>query len=453
MIKTTKNFNQERNFQGQRVGMVNLGCARNLVDSQTILGKMRRSGHRVVDINEADIAIVNTCGFIAQAKQESIDTIVELLELKKQGKLKKVIVAGCLAQRYSEELRTEFKDIDAIIGAQKLDRDIIPEQVTLTPRHFAYVKICESCYNRCSFCIIPKIKGKFVSRTMESIAQEIQKLDAQGVKEINLIGQDITAYGMDLYHEYSLAKLLKKVIPLTKNIQWIRLLYAFPAHVTDELIEVIASEEKICKYIDMPLQHISDHLLSSMNRGISTQGTIDLVEKMRHKIPQGSLRTTFIVGMPGETDQDFSELKSFIEKVRFEKLGVFVYSREEGTAAYDMPGQVAEKIKKNRLDELMQIQQGISKDVQENFLGQTLKVLIEEPVENPVILSAAKDLRDPSATPQDDKSFTYLGRSEFDAPDVDGVVYVHSSRELAAGDFVNVKITETYEYDCAGHLV
>ncbi len=431
--KTTDDFHSERLKQGQKVGLVNLGCARNLVDSQTLLSNLKRNGHRIVDLEHSEVAIVNTCSFIDEAKQESIDTIIDLLELKRQGKLKKVIVAGCLAQRYHKELAEEFKDIDAIIGAQKLNRDDIPSDVSLTPKHFAYVKISESCYNKCSFCIIPKLKGKFVSRTFESILEEVQRLDAQGVVEINLIGQDITAYGMDLYRELSLAKLLKKIVAVTQNIQWIRLLYAFPAHVTDELIEVMATEPKICKYIDVPLQHISDHLLESMNRNITRQGTIDLMNKFKASMPTGSLRTTFIVGLPGETDQDFQELKDFVRDTRFEKMGTFVYSKEEQTPAYSMPNHVPDKIKKQRRDELMNLQQEISEEIQQGYVGRTLKVLIDEPQAN------EEDM--------------YIGRSEYDAPDVDGVVYVHSAQKLQPGDFVDVKILDSYEYDLTGDAI
>lgn len=430
MIKTTKDFHKERRSQGQKVGVINLGCARNLVDSQTLLGNLKRQGHHIVGLEDSEIAIVNTCGFIDAAKKESIDTIVELLELKKQGKLKKVIVAGCLAQRYSKELSEEFKDIDAIIGAQKLDREAIPDQVSLTPKHFAYVKICESCYNRCSFCIIPHIKGKFVSRTIESILEEIRQLDAKGVREINLIGQDITAYGMDIFHKMSLARLLKEIVKVTKNIQWIRLLYAFPAHVTDELIDVIAFEDKICKYIDMPLQHISDNLLTSMNRNIATQGTKQLIHKLRTKVGEGSLRTTFIVGLPGETDENFRELETFVKQSRFEKMGVFIYSREEGTGAYDMSGQVLDPVKKKRMNRLMEVQKDISKSIQESFVGRTLLVMIDEKEKS--------------------ENSVYLGRTQYDAPEVDGVVFVHTDKKLNPGDFVNVKITDALEYDLVG---
>ncbi len=430
--KTTGDFIQERKHDGKRVSLINLGCARNTVDSQVMLGNLKRQGHKIVDLQHSDIAIVNTCAFVEDAKKESIDMIVDLLEMKKQGKLKKVIVAGCLAERYSKELAQEFKDIDAIIGVQKLDQKKVVDQVSLTPKHFAYIKICESCYNRCSFCIIPKIKGKFVSRTIESVLEEVKRLDAQGVKEINIIGQDITAYGMDLYHELSLAKLLREMVKVTKNIEWIRLLYAFPAHVTQELIDTIAQEPKICKYIDMPLQHVSDHILKEQNRGITTQGTLDLINNIRKAMPQSSIRTTFIVGLPGETDKDSDELLKFIEDYRFEKVGVFIYSKEEGTAAFAMENHVSDATKKKRMNTLMQLQQGISQEIQQSHIGKTLKVLIDEKQEN--------------------EENVYLGRSEHDAPDVDGVVFVHSQEPLKAGDFVQVKITDAYEYDLVGEV-
>ena len=277
---------------------------------------------------------------------------------------------------------------------------------------------------------ISKIKGKFTSRTIESVLKEVKQLDKRGVKEIHIIGQDITAYGMDIYRQMSLAKLLKEIAVVTKNIQWIRLLYTFPAHVTDELIDVIAREDKICNYIDMPIQHISDHLLARMNRSITTQETYDLIKKIKTRIPKGSIRTTFIVGMPGETEADFNELVQFVREIQFERVGVFVYSQEEGTPAFDMPDQVPELIKKKRLNTLMAAQQEISKNAQQKFIGQTLKVLIDEQ--------------------QEGEQGVYLGRSEFDAPEVDGVVYVHSKERMNPGEFVTVKITDAYEYDLVG---
>ena len=433
VIRTTKDLQAQRVSYGQKVGVINLGCARNLVDSQTILGRLKKNGHRIVDIEHADIAIVNTCSFIEDARKESIDTILDLIELKKQGKIKKVIVAGCLAQRYGKDLVKELKGVDAFVGTPSLNRDEMPDQHLLTPKHFAYVKICESCFNACSFCAIPKIKGKFVSRTIESVVKEVQGLDAKGVKEINIIGQDITAYGMDIYRQKSLAKLLKHITVGLKNIQWVRLLYAFPAHVTDELIEVMALEPRITPYIDIPLQHISDPLLKSMNRNITTQGTKDLIAKMRDRIKNGFIRTTFIVGMPGETEENFKELMDYVRDARFERVGVFVYSKEEDTPAHDMPGQVPAQTKRRRMNELMQLQQGISKEIQQTFVGRTLKVLIEEK--------------------QDGAKDSYLGRSIYDAPEVDGCVYVHSAKMLKPGDFVDVKITDAYEYDLAGEAL
>jgi len=429
-VKTTADFQKERLSAGQKVGVINLGCARNLVDAQMMLGRLKKNGHRIVDVDQAQTVIVNTCSFIEEARKESIDTILDLIELKKEGKIKKVIVAGCLAQRYGKDLAKEFPGVDAFVGTPTLNRDEMPQQMQLTPKHFAYVKICESCFNACSFCAIPKIKGKFISRTIESIVKEVKELDAQGVKEINIIGQDITAYGMDVYRQKSLARLLKELVKVIKNVEWIRLLYAFPSHVTDELIEVIAHEPKICKYIDMPLQHISDHILLEQNRNITTQQTEDLITKIRRAMPQGFVRTTFITGLPGETDEDFEQLRNFVKDFRFERVGVFVYSKEEGTLAEKMSGQVPEKTKKVRLDTLMQDQQGISSQIQQSFVGRSLKVLIEEK--------------------EKDSEETYIGRSEYDAPDVDGVVYVRSKKALKAGDFVQVMITDAYEYDLAG---
>ena len=434
MIRSTKDFVQERVAQGRKVGVINLGCARNLVDSQTILGNLKRQGHRITtDVAGADTVVVNTCAFIEEAKKESIDTILDLIELKKQGKLKRIVVAGCLAQRYSKELAEEFKEVDAILGVQKLDRENIPTQVFLTPRHFAYVKICESCYNRCSFCIIPSIKGKFVSRSIESVVREVKGLDAQGVREINIIGQDITAYGMDIYKEKALDRLLREIVAVTQNIRWVRLLYAFPAHVTDELIDTIAREEKICKYIDIPLQHISDNLLQSMNRGITTRQTIDLINQIRAKILGAHIRTSFIVGLPGETEENFQKLMDFVRDTSFERVGAFVYSREEGTAAYAMSEQVPDTIKRKRLNALMALQQKISRDVQKSKIGRKLDVLIDEA--------------------QQGEEGIYLGRTQYDAHEVDGVAYVHSTRKLSPGDIVPVEITDSYEYDLVGNAL
>ena len=429
-MKTTRDFQTERLHAGQKVGVINLGCARNLTDAQMILGRLKKNGHRIVEAKQAQVIIVNTCSFIEDARKESVDTILDLIDLKKKGKIQKIIVAGCLAQRYGKELAAQFKDVDAFVGTPTLNRDADPAGVQLTPRHFAYVKICESCFNACSFCAIPKIKGRFISRTVESVLQEVARLDAAGVKEINLIGQDITAYGLDIYRTRSLARLLKEIARSVKNIRWIRLLYAFPAHVTDELIEVMAGEDKICKYIDMPLQHISDHILAEQNRHITRRQTLDLVAKIRSVMPKAFVRTTYIVGLPGETDKDFEELRAFNQQMRFERVGVFIYSKEEGTAAHDMPGHVPARVKRERMDILMRDQQAISREIQKGFVGRRLNALIDEKEKG------SKDI--------------YIGRSEYDAPDVDGVVYVRSKDPLKQGDMVEVDITDAYEYDLAG---
>jgi ribosomal protein S12 methylthiotransferase len=433
-VKTTQDFQKERLSAGQKVGVINLGCVRNLVDAQMMLGRLKKNGHRIVDAKEAQTVIVNTCSFIEEARKESIDTILDLIELKRKGKIKKVIVAGCLAQRYGRDLAKEFSAVDAFVGTPTLNRQETPTQLQLTPQHFAYVKICESCFNVCSFCAIPNIKGKFISRTIESIVKEVRGLDARGVKEINIIGQDITAYGMDIYRQKSLARLLKELVGAIKNIEWIRLLYAFPSHVTDDLIDLMTREPKICKYIDMPLQHISDHILLEQNRNITARQTVELIQKIRKAMPQGFLRTTFITGLPGETQEDFEQLRAFVRDFRFERAGVFVYSKEEGTPAARMKGQVPEKTKKARMDTLMRDQQIISKEIQQSLVGRTLKVLIEEEEKES----------------KDDNGKTYIGRSEYDAPDVDGVVYVRSKAPLKAGNFARVRITDAYEYDLTG---
>ncbi len=428
------------NKKNSKISVVTLGCARNLVDSQKILGHIKHKGGEISELEDADIAILNTCAFIEDAKQESIDAILELIELKKQKKIKKIIIAGCLAERYSQELIKEFKEIDAVIGAQKIKKDELPDKISLTLSHYVYLKICESCYNNCSFCVIPSIKGKFASRSVESIIQEVKVMDKKRIKEINIIGQDITAYGMDLYRKKSLAKLLKDICAQTKSIEWIRLLYTFPSHITDELMRVIAQQDQICKYVDVPFQHISTKILRNMNRKITKEETYALIEKMRKRIPDCYLRTALIVGLPGETDRDFNQLLKFVRDVKFEKLGVFMYSHEEGVPAYSMPNQVPQAIKEERYNIIMEAQRQISKSVQARFIDQTIKVLIDQRHET--------------------EKNVYIGRTEFDAPEVDGVVYVHVPQQavakkpkIKAGDFVRVQITHTSEYDLIGDVV
>ena len=453
---TRQDYHKKRISADRKVGVINLGCARNLVDAQLMLGNLKKNGQRIVGINEAQTVIVNTCSFIEDARKESIDTILDLIEQKKRGQIKKVIVAGCLAQRYGKNLAREFPEVDAFVGTPTLNREELPSPVQLSLKHFAYVKICEGCFNACAFCAIPQIKGKLTSRRIESVVKEVSLLDAQGVKEINIIGQDITAFGMDIYHRTSLARLLKELVVVCKNIEWIRLLYTFPSHVSDELLEVIAQEPKICKYIDVPLQHISDHILQEQNRHITTAQTRALIQKIRKVTPRAFLRTSFITGLPGETQDDFEQLRLFMKDSRFERVGVFVYSKEEGTPAAKMKGQVSSKIKKARRDILMQDQQVISREIQQSLVGRKLKVLIEkEEKKGPHTLLSkssvgAELVSARSIGRTQGPPLCYIGRSEYDAPDVDGAVYVHSKLPLKSGDFVEALITDAYEYDLAG---
>ena len=448
-----------------KISILSLGCARNLVDSEVMLGILKKSGCDIVDIaGGADIAIINTCSFIDEAKKESIDIILDVIGLKNEGKIKKILIAGCLPQRYGKILKDEFKEIDGFIGVDGFEKLpavikaltkekrralIIPPKpeflyddraprIRLTPEHYAYLKISEGCSHKCSFCVIPCVRGRHRSRKMDSVLREASALIKSGVKEINLIGQDTTLYGMDLYKRPALAELLKKLANL-KGAKWIRLLYTHPAHFTDELIDVIGDEPAICKYIDLPIQHISDKILKKMNRGTSKQSILELLHKIRKNIPGVAIRTSIIVGFPGETEKEFAELLDFIKKEKFERLGAFTYSREEGTAAYKFGGQIPEKEKKARWDEIMKVQQDVSRENNRELMGKVLDVIIDE-----------KDESDPNL---------YLGRSYMDAPEVDGIVYVktskikHQKSKLKVGEFARVKIIDTYEYDLVGNAL
>jgi ribosomal protein S12 methylthiotransferase len=411
-----------------KVGILSLGCPRNLVDSEALLGRLNLKGHPIVDIDKADIALINTCAFIEEAKRESIEAILDLIELKKEGRLKKVIVHGCLYERYKDALRKELPEVDAFIG--KISLKSISNRFPITPGHFAYLKICEGCVNSCSFCVIPKIKGKFISLSAGSILKSVENFSRDKISELNIIGQDITGYGVDLGGKEGLASLLRKVVKTAKNIHWIRLLYLNPARITDELLDVIKDEPKICKYIDLPIQHINNSILRSMNRRVTRKDIEKIIAKARKAIPGVALRTSIIVGFPGETEKQFKELLDFIREINFERLGAFSYSREEGTPAYDFKGQVPDKIKSKRLDLIMSAQQDISAALNHNLKGKTLEILIDE-----------------------EDNGSYLGRTQSDAPEVDGLVYVKSSRALKAGDFVKVKINDTLEYDLVGEVV
>jgi len=438
-----------------KVGIISLGCSRNLVDSEAILTLLNEGGHEIVEIEDAEVAIANTCSFIEGAKAESIDTIMELAQLKKEGKLKKIVVAGCLAQRYKKELAKELVEVDGFIGAGNLEdiKEVINKtlggkkayqvpdsqesqynyktpKIFLTPPHYRYLKIQEGCGNRCSFCVIPQIKGPLRSRPMESVLKEISSLSPE-VKEINIIGQDTTLYGRDLYKEVKLSLLIERIAKLNK-INWIRLLYTHPAHISERLIKVIRDYSSVCKYIDLPLQHISDRILRAMNRSTKKKDIISLIDKLRKEIPELAIRTTLVVGFPGEKEEHFEELVEFIKKTKFERLGVFTYSREKDTPAFSLPNQVPESVKLERYNHLMKIQQDISLDVNKSFLGKKLNILIDEKVDN--------------------KPGWFLGRTQYDAPEVDGQVWIKANK-LKTGQFAQVRITDTLEYDLVGSLI
>ena len=413
------------------VGIVSLGCPRNLVDSEFIISRLKAKGYLIVDSEKADTVIVNTCSFIKEAKEESIDVILDLIELKQKGKIKKIIVHGCLVQRYKQELQKHLKHIDAFVG--RLDiQGLEKRSLLLKSKHFAYVKLSEGCGNVCSYCAIPGIKGPLKSRDKESILKEIHWLEKNHVQEINLVGQDISLYGRDIYGRPQLADLIKSILENCK-IPWVRLLYLNPAHITDELIDIIASEKRICKYLDLPIQHINDRILKLMNRTVSRSQIVSLIKKVRKRIPGVFIRTAIIVGFPSETETEFKELLNFMKRIKFERLGAFIYSREENTKAYSFRGQVHNKVKQKRFDEVMVTQQDIARRVNKALLGKNKLVLVDE-----------KDSQ---------RDNIYLARTEYDAPEVDGIVYIKTDKDIKPGEFHRVKIVDTWEYDLVGELV
>lgn len=414
-----------------------MGCARNLVDSEVLAGRLKRKGYELLNLDtirnsisnaedKLDIALVNTCAFIKEAKEESIQTILDLIEAKKEGRLRRIIIAGCLSQRYGRQLIKHLPEVDAFQGVISLNHS--QARFYLSPRHYAYVKICEGCINQCSFCAIPKIKSKFTSRQIQSITQEIKTLDSRGCREINLIGQDITAYGWDLYREFRLVDLIKQILKNSKKANWLRLLYLSPERLSEELIQLVAASPRIVKYIDLPLQHINNRILKLMHRKINSSQIFKLIDKIRKKIPGVALRSSLIVGFPTETDKDFRELLDFIKEIRFERLGLFMYSREEGTQAFGFSPQIPQRIKEERYNIIMSCQQEIASQINQRWQGKILEVLIEEK----------------------EASGLYIGRSQYDAPEVDGLVFVTSKRELPIGNFADVKINDTLEYDLVG---
>ncbi|MFR6454511.1 MAG: 30S ribosomal protein S12 methylthiotransferase RimO [Peptoniphilus lacrimalis] len=435
------------------VHIVTLGCSKNDVDSSMMYSLLDKDKYKMVENpNEADILIVNTCGFIDAAKEESIDTILESVEYKNEGRCKKVLLSGCLAQRYPEELVKEIPEIDGIIGTgnieyinELLDRslsgDLFVKTDNLNSAYLEgirkekvntteYVKISEGCNNNCSYCIIPSLRGKNRSRKIEDVYKEVEYLVSKGAREIILIAQNTTDYGIDLYSKYSLANLIREISKI-EELKWIRVLYLYPDHFTDDLIEEFKNNDKLVNYVDMPLQHISDNVLKNMNRKTSKDHIIKTLKNLRKSVPDIVIRTTFIVGFPGENQEDFDQLVDFIEDIKFDKLGVFEYSREEGTRAASLDEQIPDNIKEERKNEIMVIQSDISGEILSKNLGKTFKVLIEEKI--------------------DDNN--YVGRTYMDSPEIDGVTYVQSDKELEIGDFVQVEIIDSLDYDLVGELI
>lgn len=412
------------------IGILSLGCPRNLVDSETILGRLSSKGYSIAEnVARAQTGIINTCAFTEEAKRESIDAILDLIALKKEGRLKKIIVCGCLPQRYKSRLKEELPEVDAFLGRLSLNHGSL--RFPITPRHYAYLKICEGCVNQCSFCVIPKIKGRLSSLDMDAVINRVKEFNRQeGISEINIIGQDTSGYGIDLYARPKLSRLLTEVLKNGPAIKWVRLLYLYPSRVTDDLLKIIRDSSRVCKYIDLPIQHINGRILKLMNRHTTGKEIAALVEKIRKLIPGVFLRSSVITGFPSETEKEFKELLGFLREVKFERLGAFAYSREEGTAAHDFKGQLPQALKIERLNRVMSMQQKISQEVNNRFLGRVIDVLIDE-----------------------QEGDVYLGRSEYDAPEVDGSVFVRSKKRLKPGEFVKVRITDTLEYDLAGEAV
>lgn len=435
---------------------VSLGCDKNLVDTEVMLGMLASRGYQMVeDESEADIIVINTCCFIHDAKEESIQTILEMSELKKEGRLKALIVTGCLAQRYQQEIIDEIPEVDAVLGTTSYDKildavdealeghhylkmtdiDTLPtvdsKRLVTTGGHFAYLKIAEGCDKHCTYCIIPKIRGNFRSVPMEQLVGEAEELAEQGVKELILVAQETTLYGKDLYGEKSLHKLLKELCKIA-GIRWIRVLYCYPEEITDELIQVMKEESKICHYLDLPIQHASDGILKRMGRRTSKAQLIEIIEKLRREIPDITLRTTLITGFPGETEEQHEELMDFVDQMEFDRLGVFTYSPEEDTPAATMPDQIEESIKEDRQAELMELQQDIAFEQAEDMIGREVLVMIEGKI------------ADENA---------YVGRTYKDAPNVDGLIFVNTDEELMSGDFARVKVTGALEYDLIGEIV
>ena len=435
---------------------ISLGCDKNLVDTEVMLGLLDSRGYQMVDTEEeADVIVVNTCCFIHDAKEESINTILQMAEYKKTGRLKALIVTGCLAQRYQKEILDEIPEVDGVLGTTSYDKileaidealaghtELKMEDINALPQvetkrlvttggHYAYLKIAEGCDKHCTYCIIPKVRGDYRSVPMEKLLKEARELAEGGVKELILVAQETTFYGVDLYGEKKLPELLRKLCEIP-GLYWIRILYCYPEEITEELIQVIKEEEKICHYLDLPIQHASDGILKRMGRRTTKQELVDIIGKLRKEIPDIALRTTLITGFPGETQEQHEELMAFVDEMEFERLGVFTYSPEEDTPAATMPDQIPEEVKELRQAELMELQQEIAFEKAEDMIGRELLVMIEGKV-------------------VDENAF--VGRTYMDAPNVDGLIFVTADQELMSGDFARVKVTGANEYDLIGGLI
>jgi ribosomal protein S12 methylthiotransferase len=426
-----------------KVNIITLGCSKNMVDSEVLSGQLAAADVNVLHESiklDHNIVVVNTCGFIDKAKEESINTILQQVELKRRGKIDKVYVTGCLSERYKQNLEDEIPEVDAFFGTMELPfllkkfdidykAELIGERLLSTPNYYAYLKISEGCNRTCSFCAIPLMRGKHVSRSIESLVEEAKKLVSRGVKEIMLIAQELTYYGLDIYKKRELPKLLHALADIP-GLEWIRLHYAYPSKFPMEIIDVMKERENICKYLDMPLQHASNEMLRAMKRQITRQEMEDIIGEIKYKIPGICMRTTLIAGFPGETQDDVEELKTFLKKIEFDRVGTFTYSHEENTSAYDLIDNIPGEEKESRASQIMEVQQEISFKKNQEKIGETFKVIIDKK-----------------------EAGVYLGRTEFDSVEVDNEVIVHSSKKLLPGDFVNVKITNAFDYDLEGEVV
>jgi len=425
----------------KKINVITLGCSKNVYDSEVLMGQLKANGKEVVHEQSGDIVVINTCGFIDNAKEESIDTILDYVQRKEDGLVEKVFVTGCLSERYKPDLLEQIPNVDQYFGTRELPlllkalgadykHELVGERLTTTPRHYAYLKIAEGCDRPCSFCAIPLMRGGNVSRPIEDLVTEATKLAKNGTKELILIAQDLTYYGLDLYKKRELASLLKELVKI-EGIEWIRLHYAFPAGFPEDVLDVIREEPKVCNYLDIPLQHISTNILKSMRRGTTKEKTNALLDAFRTKAPNMTIRTTLICGYPGETEEDFQEMKAWVQEQKFDRLGCFTYSHEENTHAYNLVDDVPEEVKQQRVEEIMEIQSQISYDLNQEKIGKVFRVLIDRK-----------------------EGDNFVGRTEHDSPDVDNEILISAiDTYLPVGDFVNVEIIEAYEFDLIGKVI